>query len=303
MNHIVIAGGSGFLGTSLIAYFKEKEQRVIVLTRGVNRKEGAVDYVHWDGRSLGDWTQCLEGAAVLINMCGKSVDCRYTEKNKALIYRSRLEPTRVLGLALLKAQDPPGVWLNAASATIYRHAQDRPMTESDGEIGSGFSVDVCQQWERMFFSFDMPHVRRVALRTSIVFGKHDGALKPLAALARLGVGGRQGSGQQMVTWMHERDFCRAVAFAMDQPELEGPVVLAAPHPVANAELMRSIRHVIGVPFGLPMPQWLLELGAPIIRTETELVLKSRWILPEKLTQAGFVWNYPKLPGALEELLR
>lgn len=298
---IVIAGGSGFLGQCLTTHFNDQGAQVIVLTRGQERLENGVNYVHWNGRSLYRWKDHLEGADVLINLSGKSVDCRYTKRNKRLILNSRLESTRALGLALMKVKNGPATWINPTSATIYRHAEDRPMTEANGEHGTGFSVDVCEKWENMFFSFDLPRVRKLALRTTIVLGKEGGAFVPLKNLARIGLGGKHGNGKQRFSWMHSYDFCRAVNFAIQNVNLEGVVNLSAPEQVTNAELMHEMRDATGMSFGLPNPKLLLEIGARLINTETELLLKSRWVEPEKLKQAGFQWEFPTLEKALAEL--
>jgi len=297
----VIAGGSGFLGNCLGDHLKEAGFEVVVLTRQEPAQHNGMRFVHWDGRTLGKWAAELEGADILVNLCGRSVDCRYTEANKKQIYQSRLAPTRVLGLCMLGLKCPPKVWINAASATIYRHAEDHPMTEQCGELGVGFSVDVCQQWERMFFSFRLPGVRKVAIRTGIVLGTEGSALQPLVQLTRLGLGGPHGKGTQMFTWLHYTDFCRAVHFIAEHPELEGAVNLCSPRPVPNAVLMKTIRTALGVRLALPLPVWLLRLGAVLIQTETELVLKSRWVLPQALMVNGFTFNYPSITEAINHL--
>jgi uncharacterized protein len=299
---IVIAGGTGFLGKILCQHFKDQNDLVFVLTRGASEVREGVEYVHWDGQSLGDWVNYLNDADALINLSGKSVDCRYTKENRQRIYDSRLKSTRALGLAMLKMEKPPRTWINATSGTIYRHAEDRPMTEADGEIGQGFSVDVCQKWERMFFGFELPLVRKAALRTTIVLGNEGGAFVPLKMMARLGAGGKHGNGKQMFSWIHAYDFCRAVQFVMDNNELDGVFNVAAPEQLQNHEVMKLMREVTDVPFGIPNPKWLLEIGAMIIGTETELLLKSRWVKPERLEQAGFQWEFANLEKAFVDLL-
>lgn len=297
---ILIAGGTGMLGTALIDFFEAEGKEVKILTRHPSPSNES--HVLWDAQQLGDWTTSIEWADAVINLCGRSVDCRYTAANRRDIYESRLQPTRVLGLAIQKAKNPPALWLNGASATIYRHADDRPQTEADGEQGHGFSVDVCQRWERLFYGFDLPQTRRVALRTTIVLAPERSALQPMAMMSKLGLGGHQGSGTQMVSWMHVFDFCRAVGFIMEHPDMEGPVNLGSPNPITNRELMRNIRAGLNVPVGLPSPKWLLEIGAFFIQTETELLLKSRWVLPEKLALAGFQWEFATIDKCLADLL-
>ncbi len=301
---IVIAGGTGFLGKKLQQHFNADDYQLSVLTRKSTKPEkNGIQYIQWDGQSLGDWTQCLEGADVLINLSGKSVNCRYTARNKALIYKSRLESTRALGLALIHCKQKPKLWINAASATIYRHAEDRAMTERSGVHGHGFSVDVCEKWERLFFSFDLPAVRQVAVRTGIVFGRAGSALQPLARLAATGFGGSQGSGSQMMSWLHYTDFCRAIEHIIQHNELEGPINLTSPYPVTNHEVMHQLRRLVGWPFGLSMPAWMVRLGAVLIQTEAELILKSRWVIPERLLQSGFRFQYDHVGDAMGHLLR
>jgi uncharacterized protein (TIGR01777 family) len=250
-------------------------------------------------------TRLVDGADLLVNLAGKSVDCRYNEKNKAEIFRSRLETTAELGRAVAVAGAPPPVWFNASTATIYRHADDRPQTEDDGELGHGFSVDVATSWERTVFDAARDGVRQVALRTAITLG--DGsALIPLVRLARVGMGGPQlggksGGGRQHFSWVHLDDVFRAMRF-LEVHELDGVVNVTSPNPSTNREVMATLRRVLGVPFGMPLPRIALELGARLIRTETELILKSRWVLPKRLLDAGFEFRYPELEGALRQIL-
>lgn len=266
----------------------------------------------------------LDGADLLINLAGKSVNCRYTPANRNEILRSRVETTRELRDAILACAAPPAVWVNSSTATIYRHAEDRPMTESAGEIGTGFSVGIARAWEQEFFAGDLPHTRRVALRLAIVLG--DGsALTPLRMLTRFGLGGTQydgrwpatarrraagthhafgaRGGRQKFSWIHIDDVDGIIRFAVDHSELNGVVNAAAPNPSDNRGLMAVLRRVHGMPFGLPTARWMLELGTAALRTETELVLKSRWVTPERLTQAGYVFRYPDLEPALEDIVR
>jgi uncharacterized protein len=230
MRKIVIAGGTGFLGRCLAAHFVKAHDHVTILTRGNSHTNGPIDYKQWDGRTIGGWMECLENVDVLINLNGKSVDCRYTEKNKKLIYATRLEATAVLGQAIQQCKQPPKLWINAASATIYRHSLDKEMDEYTGEFGSGFSVDVCQQWESMFNSFTLNNTRKVIIRTGIVLGKNGGPLKPLKMLAKLGVGGKQGNGNQYFSWLHEDDFVSSVEFICANNHLSGVYNVTAPKP-------------------------------------------------------------------------
>jgi uncharacterized protein (TIGR01777 family) len=302
MKKIVIAGGSGFLGKSIIERHKSDSQ-IIVLTRGKSRNFENIQYENWDGKTLENWSKSLENADVLINLNGKSVDCRYTESNKKLIYSTRLESTEVLGKAIKSCNNPPKLWINSSSATIYRHSLDKPMDEETGEYGSGFSVDVCQGWENVFNNMNVDSTRKVAIRTAIVLGKKKGALKPLKILTKMGFGGKQGKGNQYFSWIHESDFVRALDFIIDNESLIGAINVSSPHPITNEQFMRSLRNAIHVSIGIPIPSWLLEIGAFFIGTETELILKSRWVLPKKLTKAGFNFNFPDIDKSLIDLCK
>ena len=301
MKKIVIAGGTGFLGTCLTEFYEAKGWTVVILTRGSTRQQRAVQYVTWDGMNPGPWVDALEGAEALVNLNGRSVDCRYTEENKRLNYSSRLDATAILGAAVQRAKNPPKVWLNAASATIYRHAEDREMDEDTGEIGTGFSVDVCQAWEAVFAGTDTPGTRKILLRTGIVLGNHGGPLRPLKMLAKLGVGGRQGNGNQYCSWLHEQDFVHIVDFLIRHRETVGVYNVTAPTPIPNKHLTRALRRAVGMPIGIPLPAWLLDVGARIIQTEPELILKSRRVVPARLLQAGYTFQFATIEQALNDL--
>ena len=300
---LLIPGGSGYLGRALSRHFAEAGWRVVVLTRHPTDTGGPARQVAWDGRTRGDWTAELAGADAVVNLAGRSVNCRYTAANRRRILESRTASTRVLAEAVAACPKPPAVWLNSSSATIYRHATDRPMDEAGGEIGDGFSVDVCRQWEDAFLSPDLPRVRRVALRTAMAFGPcSGGVMRPFLGLARCGLGGTLGPGDQYVSWIHLDDFCRAVAFLIDA-DLAGPVNLAAPEPEPMRDWMRHVRAAVGTPLGIPAPAWLLGIGAFLMRTETELLLKSRRVVPGRLLDAGFRFGHPEPAAALREIVR
>lgn len=302
MKKLIIAAGTGFLGQVLAQHFKDKAQEIIILTRGTAHADANIKYVHWDAKSLTGWEAELEGADAVINLAGKSVDCRYNEQNKNEIMASRVDSTVILGKAIARCTNPPQHWLNSSTATIYRHSVDKQMDEMRGEIGHDFSMNVAKMWERTFFAAETPHIKRTALRTSIVLGKKGGAFVPLRRLAQLGFGGRQGSGSQFVSWIHETDFARAFEFIMNH-KMEGVVNVVSPTPVRNVRFMKALRKAVHAPFGIPMPTWLLKFGAKIIGTETELVLKSRNVIPLRLTESGFNFEYRKLEKALEDLVQ
>ncbi len=297
MKKIVIAGGTGFLGQALEKHFALKGDKVFILTRKPKKE----NHVKWDGYSLGDWAKVIDGADVLINMTGKSVDCRYHEKNRTAIIRSRVESTKVLAGAIEQAKNPPDLWMNASSATIYVHAETTLMTEKTGVIGDDFSMGVCKKWEAAFFENPLASTRKVALRTSIVLGNEGGALPKMKQIARLGLGGHQGRGNQKVSWIHIEDFCKVVDFVIQNESIEGAINVTAPSPTDNQKLMKTIRKQVKMPFGFSQPRALLEVGAWLLKTETELLLKSRNVYPERLLEAGFHFDYPRIETALLSL--
>jgi hypothetical protein len=305
---IILAGGAGFLGSALADFFAAKGIEVVILTRNPTPRAGAIREVIWDGATLGDWVKELEGARALINLAGLSVNCRYHARNRALLIDSRLNSTRVLGEAIARCAKPPPVWLNSSTATIYKHTFG-PAWDETGEIGGCteakdiFSVHIATEWERVFNEATAPRTRKVALRSAMVLGHGKNSVLPnLLRLGRLGLGGSLAGGRQFVSWIHEEDFCRAVEWIVERENLSGPVNLAAPNPVTNAEFMAAIRKVCRAPFGLPAPRWMLEIGAFFLRTETELLIKSRRVVPGKLLADGFVFRHPWLLHAVKQLV-
>jgi uncharacterized protein len=308
---IVIPGGSGQVGRVLAHYFQERGHSVTVLTRGPYTAPWQT--VHWDGAHIGEWTEHLEGADVCINLTGRSVNCHYTEANRREIYESRIHSTRLLGRVIGALADPPKVWLNASTATIYRHALDREMDEATGELGGdepgarktwNFSIRVAKDWEEIFFRAQTPRTRKVAMRSAITFSPAAGnAFAVLINLVRAGLGGTQGNGRQFVSWIHELDFARAVEFLIANEELDGSVNISAPNPLPNRDFMAVLRDAYGMPNGLPAPALLIEVGAFFLRTESELVLKSRRVVPGRLLEAGFQFEFPEWPEAAEDLVR
>ena len=305
---IILAGGSGFLGKALAEKFTARGDEVIVLTRSPQGRSDGVKEVEWDGVHLGEWIKFLDGAEAVINLAGKSVDCRYTGENRRAIISSRVNPTRILGEAMDHVLHPPRVWLNSSSATLYKHTFDTTMDEA-GEIGATpeakdeFSIEVIRQWERALDEARTPKTRKVALRITLVFGRDGGVFPVLRRLARFGLGGKMGSGRQFVSWIHAGDFCRVVEWLIAKDVMTGPVNLAAPNPLPNREMMRRVREACGTPFGLPATEWMLEVGAFFLRTETELLIKSRYVVPGKLLASGFKFQFPKLRDALADICK
>lgn len=352
---ILIAGGTGFIGQALARYFG-KDNHVIILGRqsanGNNNNYGNqlvkssdgynVTYWRWDGKRVEKhWMNDIEGCDMVINLAGKSVNCRYNEKNKKEVLTSRLDATRVIGEAIRKVTVPPKLWINASSATIYRHATDRPQDEETGEISEwkndnmpyslldrlryrckkakarlrygkdsaqyelpdkDFSVSICRQWEQAFFEERTPFTRKVALRAAITLGK-GGVMIPYFNLLKAALGGHQGDGQQMYSWIHEEDLCRIVEWCYEQKEAEGVYNCAAPNALTNDAFMRTLRAVTGHKWGLPAFSWMLELGACLLGTETELILKSRWVVPGRLLRAGFRFKYAHAEDALKAIIK
>jgi uncharacterized protein (TIGR01777 family) len=292
---IIIAGGSGFLGKSLENHFQNHE--IWILTRNPKRS----NEIYWDAKNLGEWSEFLENADVLINMTGKSVDCRYNDKNRMEILRSRIDSTNILQKAVDNCKNPPKIWLNSSSATIYIHAETQLMTEANGIIGDDFSMNICKNWEKAFFEKQNSNTRKVALRTAIVLGKEGEALKKLKTITRLGLGGKQGSGRQKMSWIHVEDFCRAVEFIIQNESIKGVINVSSPNPTDNQFFMAILRNKLNMPFGLPSPVFLLEIGTLFLQTETELLLKSRNVYPEKLLNYGFKFKFETAENALKDL--
>ena len=304
---IVIAGGSGFLGQALAHHFLNGDWDVVVLTRSPGQSGWLGRQVGWDARTLGDWAREVEGAAAVINLTGKSVNCRYNALNRKQILESRVNSTRVLGEAIGACAQPPPVWLNASTATVYRHTFGEPWdetgkTEATAEAKDRFSVEVAWAWERALNEASTLRTRKVAMRMAMVLGLGKNSVFPvLRRLARLGLGGRMGSGRQFVSWIHEADYCRSVEWLISHHDFGGPVNLVAPNPLPNAEMMRTLRQVCGVSFGLPATDGMLEVGAFVLRTETELLIKSRRVIPGRLLQSGFTFHFPTIREAFENL--
>lgn len=295
---IIIAGGTGFLGGNLEKYFTEKGNQVCILTRKPMRK----NEIYWNAKTIGDWKNTLENTDVLINLTGKSVDCRYHDKNKQEIYSSRINSTKVLQEAVNECSNPPKIWMNASSATIYVHSEKQLNTEENGIIGDDFSMNICRSWEKEFFKTENEGIRKVALRTSIVLGNNGGAFPKLKMITKLGLGGKQGRGNQMVSWIHISDFCKAIEWIIQNKNISGPINVTAPEPLSNESMMQKLRKGVKRSFGLNAPVWQLEIASLFLGTETELLLKSRNVYPEKLIKNGFQFSYPDFNNALLKLL-
>ncbi|MCA9094862.1 MAG: TIGR01777 family oxidoreductase [Planctomycetaceae bacterium] len=306
---IVIPGGSGQVGSMLARSFLERGNEVVILSRSPNVPSGR--RVAWDAESLGSWQQEIDGADIVINMAGRSVNCRYHTRNRREIKESRIKSTHIIGEAIRKAAAPPSLWLQASTATIYAHRYDAPNGESEGILGGNepnvpdtwnFSIEVAKSWEATALAFDLPNTRLVLLRSAITFSPDPGSVfEVLLNLVRRGLGGKNGDGRQFVSWIHDQDFIRAIDWLIDHPELSGPVNLASPNPLPNAEFMREFRKAWGAPIGLPATKWMLEIASFFLRTETELILKSRRVIPERLLQSGFEFEFPTWAAAISDL--
>ena len=306
---VVIPGGTGQVGTALRRALRSDGHEVVVLTR----RPAGDGQVLWDGERLGPWAREIDGSDVVINLAGRSVSCRYTKRNLTEMMRSRVRSARVVGQAIAAAERPPRAWLQMSTATIYAHTHGAPNDDVTGVIGGSeeavpgyweFSVDIARAWERELAESKVPATRKVALRAAMVMTPDSGGVfDVLSRIARLGLGGPVAGGGQYVSWIHEDDFTAAVRFIIDQDELAGPVNLASPGPMQQRDLMRELRAAWGVPVGLPATRWMAELGALAIRTDTELLLKSRRVVPALLTAAGFEFRHGTWPEAARDLVR
>jgi uncharacterized protein (TIGR01777 family) len=295
------------VGQFLGPWLRNAGHEVVVLTRSPKTDTAPIRQVEWDGKTIGPWARELDSAQAVINLAGRSVNCRYHVRNRRLMMDSRLDSTRILGEAIARCQNSPRVWLNASTATIYKHTFG-PAWNEDGEIGSTaeakdeFSIEIATAWEREFAKANTPATRKVALRSAMVLGHGSNSVFPvMRRLVRLGLGGKLASGKQFVSWIHEIDFCRAIDWLLAQEEFNGVVNLAAPNPLTNVDMMRALRKACGVPIGLPASRWMLEVGAFVLRTETELLIKSRRVVPGRLLAGGFEFRFPEIGGAFEDL--
>jgi uncharacterized protein (TIGR01777 family) len=308
---VVITGGSGQIGRILARHFHARGDAVAVVAR--HNQPAPWSTFEWDGLHPGGWAAALDGADVVINLAGRSVNCRYNAANRREIKESRVVTTRLVGDVIARSSQPPKVWMNASTATIYTHLTDRPMDDVDGVIGGNepglpsswrFSSDVATSWEEAFFEAGTPRTRKVALRSAIVMSPdRGGAFETLLNLVRVGLGGTSGSGRQFVSWVHDADFTRAIDLLIARTELDGCIKIASPNPLQNRDFMAGLRRAYGARIGVPATSWMLEIGAVFLRSETELVLKSRRVVPRRLLEAGFEFQLPDWNDAADDLVR
>lgn len=291
--------------------FQRDGHEVVVLSR--TPQSAAWRVVGWDSTTIGDWAAELDGADVVINLAGRSVNCRYTPRNRQIIMDSRIKSTHAVGAAIAQAAHPPPIWLQASTATIYAHRYDAPKDDLTGRLSGSepdvpdtwrFSIEVARSWEQAVDEAAVPDTRVVKMRSAIIMSPDQGRpFDVLLGLVRRGLGGQNGDGRQYVSWIHEQDFIRAVYWLIDHDDLAGPVNLSAPNPLPNAAFMRTLREAWGIPIGLPATEWMLEIGARVLQTETELILKSRRVVPARLLQSGFTFDIPTWPEAARDLCR
>ncbi len=306
---IVIPGGSGQVGTALARAFHSDGHEVVVLSRRKDKLPWRTAI--WDGKTVGEWAGEIDGSDVVINLAGRSVNCRYNEANRREIMASRVDSTRVIGEAIANSPNPPRVWLQASTATIYAHSFDHANDDVTGVIGGNepgapdtwnFSIDVATNWERVTNEADTPRTRKVLMRSAMIMGPARGGIfDTMLGIVRFGLGGTAGSGKQYISWIHEDDFIRAVYWLIEHEELSGPINIASPNPLPNKEFMRIFREAWGTRIGLPAFEWQLAIGAFLMRSETELILKSRRVVPKLLTDSGFSFEFPEWPEACRDL--
>lgn len=291
MKKVIIAGGTGFIGTSLTSRFLEHGYDVIFISRSPN-------HVQWDENEL---THAFERVNVVINLAGKTINCRHSDKNRKTIVQTRVETTRMIGNAIKNCKTPPVLWINASATGIYQPSVEISMTE-DSLTGIDFLAEVVKKWEAVFFDFDLPHTRQVALRTSVVLGENGGALEPLTKLTKFGLGGKQASGKQMISWIHEEDYFNIILFILQNTTLSGVINCTSPEPVSNKVFMKTIRKVLNIHVGFPAPALVIRLISRLIGKESKLILNSSNIHPKRLLEAGYKFTFPDINSALADLL-
>jgi len=302
MKKIIIAGGSGFIGSYLSKHFLDKGYEIIVLSRGKSKTENNIRYVNWDGKNVSDWKDELENSFLLINLCGKTVAVRHTSKNKKEIFNSRIDSTKVLNQAVSLCENPPKYWFNSSGATIYKASFTQKRDEYFSEIENEFLTEVIIAWENELFKNSNDKTRKLALRTPVVFGKSGETFEKLNLLTKFGLGGKQGSGRQITSWIHIEDFARIIDFSITK-NIDGIVNMASPNPIINVEMMRTFRRVNRIIFGVPTPEFLLKIGAKIIGVEPDFVLKSYYVVSKRLEENGFEFKFPTIDVALADLIK
>lgn len=293
MKKVVIAGGTGFIGSYLSKRFQENGYLVFIVSR-------SPEHVSWNPVEL---TESLENAELVLNLAGKSINCRHNEANRKAIIESRINTTQLIGNAVSTCKNPPKLWVNASAAGIYKSSLTHSMTEDETDLGTDFLAEVVTKWENLFFSFHLSQTRQIVLRTSVVLGRKGGALQPFILLTRFGLGGKQASGKQMFSWIHIEDYFNILLFLLDNSSIHGIINCTSPNPVSNKDFMRSIRKTLGVPIGIPSPEFAVELGAKIIGTEPELILNSSFVIPKRLNDNGFQFAFPEIDKVLKNLLK
>lgn len=299
---VVLAGGSGFLGQALAKALLGKGYEVVILSRGHHREGGEIRQLHWDGKALGDWAQSIDGAKAIVNLTGRSVNCRHTPEHRREIMESRVHSVRVLGEAVASCDQPPEVWVQASSLAIYGDPGDR-WCDEDAPQAEGFSEEVCKRWEGEFAKVDAAGLRKVVMRIGIVLDSDQGALPVLGRLTRFFLGGRVGNGRQYISWIHLADLIRMFVEAIERPEISGVFNVTGPNPVTNAEFMRELRRALHRPWSPPVPAWATHIGAFLMRTEPSLALTGRRGRPKRFLESGFQFEFPDLRGALADLYR
>lgn len=302
MRKLILAGGTGFLGSTLSTYFQSQFDEIVILSRNQAKMKGKVRRITWDGKTMGSWTEELEGADVIVNLTGKNINCRYTEANKQEIISSRIDSTNIIGEAIKKCKTPPGLWINFSAIAIYKNSLDTAYDEFSTEQGKGFMYDVCKLWEEAFNTFKFSTTRKITLRVSVVMGKKGGMVPELLPLVKMGLGGKAGNGKQTVSWIHEMDLCRMIEYFIKNKNTQGIYNASSPNPVTNSELMSSFRKACRIPFGFPTPEPFVKLGAWLMGTEPSLILDSTKIIPRKSLSEGFTFQYPTIDLCLNSLV-
>lgn len=302
MAKIIIAGGDGFLGSKLSAHLHQKGHEIIILSRNKSGKHHNYTYITWDGETIGPWADHLSNSEAVINLSGRPLDTRFTEKHKKEIFDSRVNTTKVIAQAIGQCSNPPKTWINGSAVGIYGARGDEKLQES-ASLGEGFIAEVCKQWEKALFENNLSNTRKVAIRTSLVLDNNEGFLKPLLIITKLGLGGKAGSGKQYMPWIHVDDWVRLVDFLLFSSNFSGPVNAVAPNAVTNVQFMQALRNALNIPIGLPQPAFLINLGGKIIGTEAELILTGQNAYPQNALQQGFVFEHHTIQETLSDILK